>query len=66
MSLILRVTLLALICDGYIAWAARADSGEFFEQEYQFYIMCSRALLGKNLAPFFSNKRFLVQLFFML
>lgn len=46
-SLILRVTLLALICDGYISWAARADSGEFFEQEYQFYIMCSRAFLGR-------------------
>lgn len=45
-SLILRIALLALICDGYICWSSLSEAGEFFEQEYQFYIMCSKALLA--------------------
>lgn len=45
-SLIIRIALLALICDGYICWASLSEAGEFFEQEYQFYIMCSKALLA--------------------
>ena len=47
-SLIIRIALLALICDGYICWASLSEAGEFFEQEYQFYIMCSKALLGNT------------------
>jgi len=39
-SLIIRMALLTLICDGYIEWAQSAEAGEFFEQEYEFYLMC--------------------------
>lgn len=45
-ALIIRMALLTLICDGYICWANIAGAGEFFEQEYQFYIMCSKAVMA--------------------
>lgn len=45
-SLILKMTLLTVICDGYICWSEIAGVGEFFEQEYQFYIMCSKVTLA--------------------
>ena len=45
-SLIIRMALLTLICDGYISWAQSAGAGEFFEQEYEFYIMCLRLVIG--------------------
>ncbi len=49
--LILKMCLLSVICDGYIAWASsldssRANSTEFFEQEFEFYVACSRAAVG--------------------
>ncbi len=40
------MSLLSVICDGYICWASLPTSGEFFEQEYQFYVMCAKAALG--------------------
>ena len=45
-SLIVRMALLTLICDGYIEWAQSAEAGEFFEQEYEFYLMCLKIFLG--------------------
>ena len=45
-SLILKMALLTVICDGYICWSEIAGVGEFFEQEYQFYIMCSKVTLA--------------------
>lgn len=45
-SLIVRMALLTLICDGYISWAQSAGAGEFFEQEYEFYMMCARLVLA--------------------
>ena len=45
-SLILKMALLTVICDGYICWSEVAGVGEFFEQEYQFYIMCSKVTLA--------------------
>jgi len=40
-----KMSLLTVICDGYIAWAAsHGHQGEFFEQEYEFYITCSKAI----------------------
>ena len=45
-SLIIRMALLTLICDGYISWAQSAGAGEFFEQEYEFYMMCLRLVIG--------------------
>ena len=45
-SLILKMALLTVICDGYICWSQIAGVGEFFEQEYQFYIMCSKVTLA--------------------
>ena len=45
-GLIRKMALLAVICDGYISWASLPDSGEFFEQEYLFYVMCSRVIFG--------------------
>lgn len=44
--IIAKMALLTIICDGYIRWAGLATSGEFFEQEYQFYIMCLNVALG--------------------
>ena len=46
-SLIIRMALLTLICDGYISWAQSAGAGEFFEQEYEFYTICARLVIGK-------------------
>lgn len=46
-KLILKMVLLAVICDGYIAWAAHEGAGEFFEQEYQFYVACLKVFVGK-------------------
>lgn len=45
-SLIIRMALLTLICDGYISWAQSAGAGEFFEQEYEFYMMCLRLVIA--------------------
>lgn len=45
-SLIVRMALLTLICDGYIEWAQSAEAGEFFEQEYEFYLMCLKIFLA--------------------
>ncbi len=47
-KLILKMTLLSVICDGYIDWAALPSAGEFFEQEYLFYEMCARVSVGKG------------------
>ena len=47
-SLVLKMTLLTVICDGYIAWSSTAGTDEFFEQEYEFYITCSKVVIGKN------------------
>eukprot|EP00093_Oithona_nana_P010242 10242.XXX_463511_464345_1 [CDS] Oithona nana genome sequencing. len=44
--LIVRMALLTLICDGYIEWANSAEAGEFFEQEYEFYLKCFKIVLG--------------------
>ena len=46
-KLILKMALLAIICDGYIDWASLPNAGEFFEQEYLFYAMCGKVALGK-------------------
>ena len=46
--LILKMCLLSVICDGYVAWASLPSAGEFFEQEFQFYAMCFRASLGRT------------------
>ena len=49
-KLILKMVLLAVIGDGYIAWAGTDEAGEqFFEQEYQFYVACLKVLGGKFL-----------------
>lgn len=48
-SLIVRMALLTLICDGYIEWAQSAEEGEFFEQEFEFYLMCLKIVIGKYL-----------------
>ena len=48
-KLILKMVLLAVICDGYIAWASHEEAGEFFEQEYQFYVACLKVLVGKKI-----------------
>lgn len=45
-GLVHKMALLAVICDGYVSWASLPDSGEFFEQEYLFYVMCSRAIFA--------------------
>ena len=46
-SLIIRMALLTLICDAYISWAQSAEAGEFFEKEYEFYVMCLKLFIGK-------------------
>ena len=64
-ALIFKMALLTVICDGYICWSEIAGAGEFFEQEYQFYIMCSKvtlALTGFLLTVLISS--FLVSLLF--
>ena len=48
-SLIIRMALLTLICDAYISWAQSAEAGEFFEKEYEFYVMCLKLFIGKRL-----------------
>jgi len=45
-KLILKMALLAIICDGYIDWASLPNAGEFFEQEYLFYAMCGKVALA--------------------
>jgi len=45
-SLVLKMTLLTVICDGYIAWSSTAGTDEFFEQEYEFYITCSKVVIA--------------------
>lgn len=55
--LILKMTLLTVICDGYIGWASLSSAGEFFEQEYQFYVLCAKAALGKFTVAFQSAIR---------
>lgn len=44
--LIVRMALLTLICDGYIEWAHSTFPGEFFEQEYEFYLMCLKIVIA--------------------
>jgi len=44
--LIVRMALLTLICDGYIEWAHTTFPGEFFEQEYEFYMMCLKIVIA--------------------
>jgi len=44
--LIVRMALLTLICDGYIEWAHSTFPGEFFEQEYEFYMMCLKIVVA--------------------
>jgi len=44
--LIVRMALLTLICDGYIEWAHSTFPGEFFEQEYEFYMMCLKIFIA--------------------
>lgn len=44
--LIVRMALLTLICDGYIEWAYSTFPGEFFEQEYEFYLMCLKIVIA--------------------
>lgn len=46
-ALIVRMALLTLICDGYIEWAQSAEAGEFFEQEFEFYLMCLKIFISK-------------------
>ena len=50
--LIVRMALLTLICDGYIEWANSTFPGEFFEQEYEFYMMCLKIVIGKYIINF--------------
>jgi len=45
-SLIIRMALLTLICDAYISWAQSAEAGEFFEKEYEFYVMCLKLFIA--------------------
>lgn len=46
-SLIFKMTLLTVIVDGYASWLHYSSSGgEFFEQEHNFYIMCSKTALA--------------------
>lgn len=45
-KLILKMALLTLICDGYVGWANLSSPGEFFEQEYEFYVMTSKVALS--------------------
>lgn len=45
-SLIVRMALLTLICDGYIQWAQSAEAGEFFEQEFEFYMKCLKSFVA--------------------
>jgi hypothetical protein len=47
-KLLLKMMLLSVICDGYIGWASLDSAGEFFEQEYDFYIICLQIALGKG------------------
>ena len=54
--MIARMAILTLICDGYIAWANRAGAGEFFEQEYDFYLMCFKISLGNQFFAIFSYR----------
>ena len=53
------MALLTLICDAYISWAQSAEAGEFFEKEYEFYVMCLKLFIGKCrgycIKFFFSN-----------
>jgi len=49
MGLVYKVALLTVICDGYTSWSSSAPlSGnvEFFEQEYEFYVACSKVILA--------------------
>jgi len=48
-GLVYKVALLTVICDGYTSWSSSAPlSGnvEFFEQEYEFYVACSKVILA--------------------
>ncbi len=52
--LILKMSLLSVICDGYVSWSSLQSSSSaerelFFEQEYQFYVRCTRAAAGEQL-----------------
>lgn len=42
------MTLLSVIVDGYICWSNSPTPGEFFEEEYVFYGMCAKVVMGKN------------------
>jgi len=45
-SLVVKMALLTVLCDGYIGWSNTAGKEEFFEQEYEFYITCSKVILA--------------------
>jgi len=45
-NLVVKMALLTVLCDGYIAWSNTAGREEFFEQEYEFYIICSKVILA--------------------
>ena len=53
--LIVRMALLTLICDGYIEWAHSTFPGEFFEEEYEFYMMCLKIVIGLYLFIYFKR-----------
>ncbi|TRY77116.1 hypothetical protein TCAL_00048 [Tigriopus californicus] len=61
--IISKLALLTIICDGYIRWSALTTSGEFFEQEYQFYIMCLLTFLTVTIASLVTSVSSFVTLF---
>ncbi|XP_071749382.1 uncharacterized protein Arv1 [Lepeophtheirus salmonis] len=44
--IISKLAALTLICDGYISWFQLPSEGEFFEQEYDFYISCCKVSIA--------------------
>jgi len=46
-SLVVKMALLTVLCDGYIGWSnTAAGRAEFFEQEYEFYLTCAKVILA--------------------
>lgn len=45
-KLIIKMTILTIICDGYIRWSLSPAPGEFFEQEFHFYMECLNVTMG--------------------
>ena len=48
-SLVFKMTILTVICDGYVKWLLTSETSEFFEQEFDFYISCLKVVVGKSL-----------------